>query len=263
MTSPATHLETIAYLSENQNFGLPAQDVMVFCQGTMPAVDAQSGKLLLAQRDALSLSPDGHGGLLAAFKRSGAMDDARRRGIQHLFYAQVDNPLVSLCDPLFLGSHIRARSELSSQVVAKRTLRDKVGNVVTIDGRLRIIEYSDLNPLPDNILDRRAMDGSPIFWAGSAAIHIFDLAFLERMANSTNALPFHFASKIVDYFDPATGRQIKPNKPNAIKFERFIFDLLPSAERAIVFEIDWDRAFAPVKNGPGEAFDTRHTVQHR
>ncbi len=72
MTSPATHDETVAYLAANENFGLPSDDLCIFCQGTMPAVDAASGRLLLDDKHCLALSPDGHGGMLQALVESGA-----------------------------------------------------------------------------------------------------------------------------------------------------------------------------------------------
>jgi UDP-N-acetylglucosamine/UDP-N-acetylgalactosamine diphosphorylase len=260
MTSPATHDETIEYLQAREHFGLPAEDVRVFCQGTMPALDARTGKLMLAAKGELATSPDGHGGMLRAMIASGALADARARGLRQLFYCQVDNPLVEMCDPSFLGYHLLSRSELSTLVVAKRSSRDKVGNVVSLDGRLRIIEYSDLHPLADEIVERRTPDGRPVFWAGNTAIHVFDLAFLERAGSTAAALPFHVAHKAVPYVD-ATGRLVEPREPNAIKFERFIFDLLPEAQRAIVVEVDARRAFGPVKNAPGEALDTPESVQ--
>ena len=102
----------------------------------------------MADKNELALSPDGHGGMLAALAGSGGLDDLEHRGIRHLFYCQVDNPLVPLCDPEFIGYHVLAGSELSTQVVAKQEPLEKVGNVVTIDGRVTIIEYSDL---PDPI----------------------------------------------------------------------------------------------------------------
>ncbi len=262
MTSPATHGETVDYLAANENFGLPNDDVRIFCQGTMPAVDAASGRLLLESKHCLALSPDGHGGMLRALVESGSLAEMRARGIQQLFYSQIDNPLVEMCDPEFLGYHLLSHSELSTQVVAKRTSRDKVGNLVSIDGRLRIIEYSDLNPLPDEIVERRAAGGTPIFWAGNTAIHAIDMALLERAYHSATALPFHVARKAVPHLD-ASGRRIEPREPNAVKFERFIFDLLPEALQAIVVEVDEARAFAPVKNAPGEARDTPETVQQQ
>jgi UDP-N-acetylglucosamine/UDP-N-acetylgalactosamine diphosphorylase len=257
MTSPETHDETVAYLTHHERFGLPADDLRIFCQGTMPAVDARTGKILLDDRHHLALSPDGHGGMLAAFQRSGAMADARRRAVRHLFYFQVDNPLVHVCDPEFLGYHLLAGSEFTSQVVRKQQPREKVGNVVEVDGRLHVIEYSDL---PDDVAARRAGDGSLVVWAGSIAVHAMELSFLERMAQAATGLPFHHASKRVAHLDEQ-GNRIEPGEPNAIKFERFIFDLMPSAQRAIVVEVDPQRHFAPLKNASGQPHDTPESVK--
>ncbi len=119
----------------------------------MPAVDAATGRVLLEAPDRLALSPNGHGGTLAAFADplrcpGGAMDDARRRGIRQLFYFQVDNPLVDIAGAEYIGYHILAGAEMTTQVIAKRDPLEKVGNVVAVDGRLMVIEYSDL---PDDV----------------------------------------------------------------------------------------------------------------
>jgi len=257
MTSPATDEPTRRFLDEHDRFGLAEEDVSVFCQGTMPAVDAATGKILLAEPGHLAASPDGHGGMLAALDSNGGLADAHRRGIEHLFYFQVDNPLVNVCGPEFVGYHLLARSELTSQVVAKCDPLERVGNVVSVDGRLHVIEYSDL---PEPIARRRNPDGSLAIWAGSIAVHVFDVAFLRRMAGRSDSLPFHYASKTVPYVD-AEGRRVEPAKPNAIKFERFIFDLLPSADRAVVVEVDRNEAFAPLKNASGSKTDTPETVR--
>ena len=260
MTSPATHDETVRFLQEHDRFGLPTDDLHIFCQGTMPAVDAATGKLLLASRGSLALSPDGHGGTLAALVKSGSLDKIRRRGIEQIFYTQIDNPLVSMCDPALIGYHLLAESEMSTQVIAKLTSRDKTGNVVLIDGKLRIIEYSDLNPLPDAIVERRSADGNPIFWAGNTANHVFDVAFLTRVAAIADSLPFHIVRKVVPHLDES-GELVEPSEPNAIKFERFIFDLLPAARQGIVVEIDGEREFAPVKNASGEPRNSPETTR--
>jgi UDP-N-acetylglucosamine/UDP-N-acetylgalactosamine diphosphorylase len=174
-----------------------------------------------------------------------------------LFYCQVDNPLVPLADPEFIGYHVLARSELSTQVVAKLDPLEKVGNVTLVDDRMTIIEYSDL---PEAAARKRSADGSLYFWAGNTAIHVLDVPFLLRMSNSATALPFHLARKKVPYVN-AVGELIEPAQPNALKFERFIFDLLPAAERGFVMEVDAREAFAPVKNAPGDARDTPESVQ--
>jgi UDP-N-acetylglucosamine/UDP-N-acetylgalactosamine diphosphorylase len=257
MTSPATHEETIAYLEEQRRFGLAADDVHVFCQAQMPAVGIGTGRLLLEEKGRLALSPDGHGGMLAALAKSGGLADMARRGLRHLLYFQVDNPIAEFCDPEFLGYHIMARSEMTSQVVRKSDPLERVGNVVSVDGHLQVIEYSDL---PEQVARLTNPDGSLRFWAGSIAVHIFRREFLERMQSSGGGLPFHVAKKKVPSID-AVGRRIEPQSPNAIKFERFIFDLLPSAARAIVVEIEAAKGFAPVKNAPGEKQDAPEAVQ--
>jgi len=143
MTSPPTHVETVEFLTENNWFGIPESDVRVFCQGTMPAVD-ENGKLLLESNHEIFQSPDGHGGTLKALEVNGCLADMNSRGIEHLFYAQIDNPLVQVCHPALLGYHALAESEMTTQVVRKVEPLQKVGNVVKVDGTVQIIEYSDL-----------------------------------------------------------------------------------------------------------------------
>lgn len=259
MTSPATHDETVDYLAAQQYFGLPKDDVRIFCQGTMPAVDDESGKILVAERGRLCLSPDGHGGALAALARRGLLDDMAQRGLEHVFYMQVDNPLVRACDEEFLGYHVQSQAEVSTQVVAKRRPDERVGNVVSIDDRVQIIEYSDL---PPELAERHEPDGSLTSWAGSIAVHYFDRGFLQRMASGRGKLPFHVAHKKVAHLDEQ-GELVEPDSENAVKFERFIFDLLPFAERSIVMEVDPANAFAPVKNAPDASSDTAELAQRQ
>ncbi|MFW6169671.1 MAG: UTP--glucose-1-phosphate uridylyltransferase [Planctomycetota bacterium] len=258
MTSPATHDETVAYLDANDRFGMSTEDLIIFCQGTMPAVDANTGGILLSDTDSLALAPDGHGGMLAALHNSGALDEARERGIEVFSYGQIDNPLVQICQPELVGYHLLADSEMTTQVIEKQDPLDKVGNVVMVDGQMRIIEYSDL---PEDVANMRNPDGSLWIWAGSIAVHVFDRAFLERMAGQADALPFHQAVKKVTYVDESGNRQ-RPEQPNAIKFERFIFDLLPWASNAIVVEGNPCEVFAPVKNADEADVDTPTTARN-
>ncbi len=252
MTSDATDAETRQYFEENDFLGLNPNQVRIFKQGTMPAVDAATGKLLLASKDSLALSPDGHGGTVRALDRSGCLADADDRGVKYLAYFQVDNPLANLCDPALIGHHVMAASEMTTQVVRKRFATEKVGNIVLVDGKVQVIEYSDL---PESSAVATQPDGSLKLWAGSIGIHVINVAFLRRMSQSNDALPFHRASKKVGFID-SEGRRVEPNEPNATKFERFIFDLLPAAENAFVVEARPGAAFAPIKNAEGAETDT-------
>jgi UDP-N-acetylglucosamine/UDP-N-acetylgalactosamine diphosphorylase len=257
MTSPATDAPTRRFLDDHDWFGLPPDDRHVFCQATMWAVDDPFERILLAAPDSLFLGPDGHGGMLAAFEKSGCLRHAEQVGLRKLFYGQIDNPLLQVCDELLLGSHDLSGSEMTTQVVEKRHPRERVGNVVSIDGKVHVIEYSDLR---DEFADQRDAQGRLKLWAGNLAVHVFDVQFLQRAAADRSALPFHYAKKKVACLGP-DGRPVEPEQPNAIRFERFIFDLLPLAERALVVEADPAEAFAPVKNSNDEPTDNPRTAQ--
>ena len=248
MTSDATHEETVAFFHEHKFFGLPAGDVFFFEQGNMPAVDAATGQLLLSEKGSLSTSPDGHGGMLAALAKAGLLDEMRRRGIEFLHYHQVDNPTAIVCDPVFLGFHAERGAEMSIKVVAKRSAGERMGVAVDVDGRTQIIEYSDL---PADVAAQTDERGELLLWAGSTAIHVFSRSFLDRVAHSDAALPFHIAHKKVPHCDEQ-GTSVSPQRENAYKFERFIFDALPEARRSLVQETDRAREFNPVKNASGD-----------
>jgi UDP-N-acetylglucosamine/UDP-N-acetylgalactosamine diphosphorylase len=247
MTSPQNHAETAAFFAEHDSFGV--ERLRLFVQGEMPAVDRASGKILLAERGRVALSPDGHGGTIRALDRSGALAEMAEEGITTIFYLQVDNPLIAIGDPGFVGAHRRAGAEISSKVVRKADPAEKVGLVVLRDGRQEMIEYSDL---PDELAERRSPDGGLDLWAGSMALHVIDVGFAARLAKRGGRLPFHRALKAVPYVDEA-GRPVEPDEPNAVKFEQFIFDAIPLAKRALVVETDRETEFEPLKNAEGPA----------
>jgi UDP-N-acetylglucosamine/UDP-N-acetylgalactosamine diphosphorylase len=247
MTSNVNDAPTRQFFEKNAYFGYNPRDVVFFQQGMMPAF-SMDGRLLLAEQDSLALSPDGHGGSLRALKVSGALDDMRRRGVEHLSYFQVDNPLVHTVDPLFLGLHDLTGSEMSSKTVPKAGPLEKVGNFVIGDGTLQVIEYSDL---PEALAKQTNPDGTLRFNAGSIAIHALRRSFIERLNEGGQLkLPWHRAEKKVPYVDEA-GQPVKPDKPNAVKLEQFVFDAIPMAMNAIVYETDRAEEFSPVKNAEG------------
>ena len=247
MTSPATDAETRQFFEEQRYFGLPVEEVFFFQQGTMPALDLTTGKLLLEERGRLFLSPDGHGGTLTALADSGLLERLKQRGVRQVFYFQVDNPLVKIADPTFLGHHLAQRAEASSKIVAKREPLEKVGVFAQVDGRCTMIEYSDL---PEALARQTDEQGKLRLWAGNPAIHLFDVPFLERVTRGAERIPFHVAKKKVPYLDDE-GETVQPTTENALKFERFIFDVLPLAERWTLVETERRTEFAPLKNAAG------------
>lgn len=253
MTSPLNDADTRAFFQDNNFFGLKRTNVFMFPQGTMPSLQLPDGKLILADKHELAVNPDGHGGSIKALRQSGAIEDMKARGIEHISYFQVDNPLVNVIDPLFIGLHAEASdssAQISSKMVAKAYPEEKVGVFCRSGDRTVVIEYSDLS---DELARQRNDNGALRFNAGSIAIHIIAVRFVEQLTENPRefGLPLHRAVKKVPYVDPDTGRRIEPDEPNAVKLETFVFDALPLAEQSIVYETRREDEFAPIKNAEG------------
>ncbi len=252
MTSPLNHEPTIEFFEKHKHFGLDPKQVGFFQQGVLPSFNDATGKMLLAAKDEPATNPDGHGGSLKALYTSGAVEELQALGVEHLSYTQIDNPLVRMIDPVFIGLHAAApdsSGEMSSKMIAKTDAAEKVGVFCKADGHVRVIEYSDLPAALTNERDER---GELRFNAGSPAIHVISLDFVRRLNESPEgfALPLHRAHKKVPHLDLETGELIEPEQPNAIKLETFVFDAIPMCEQSIVLETDRFE-FAPIKNADG------------
>ena len=247
MTSPANDVATRAFFRQHKNFGLEAGDVFFLVQGTTPSVGLD-GKVLLAGKGGLALSPNGHGGSLEALRNSGALADMAKRGIEYISYFQVDNPLVRCLDPLFIGLHAMEGAEMSAKCLPKRDPMERLGNFCLVDGKVTVIEYSDL---PEELARATTPDGRLRFSAGSIAIHILSRSFVERLtAGGACALPVHRAFKTVPFVDEA-GQLVRPEHPNAAKFEMFVFDALALAKKTVILETTRSEEFSPIKNASG------------
>lgn len=246
MTSHINDAATRAHFEENNFFGLDKNDVIFFKQGRMPAA-TPDGKIIMEDKGKIALSPDGHGGSLRAIVKSGALDELKKRGVKYLSYFQVDNPIVNIVDEAFLGFHIKGASDMSSKMIPKAYPLEKVGHFCMYEGRLNVVEYSDL---PESMQQLRNADGSLKFVAGSVAIHVISLDFVEKCGKNST-LPFHIAHKKIPYIDK-NGQKIKPESPNGYKFEMFVFDALPMANNPVIIEGVRREEFSPIKNAEGK-----------
>ncbi len=247
LTSPATDLATRELFERKRYFNLSPEDVFIFPQGCVPAFDLQ-GRLLLERPDRIFENPDGHGGALPALHQSGALEDMERRGVDTIFYYQVDNPLVAIGDPTFVGFHDQHRAEMSCKVVRRSDSRESIGVLARQRGRASIVEYTEID---EGQRTARNADGELVFWAGNPAIHLFSTAFARKVAGRADEwLPYHASLKKVPSLD-AAGMPIEPSVPNAVKLERFVFDALPCAERVCLLEANARDEFSPVKNAQG------------
>lgn len=248
MTSSTNHDETVEFFNKFGEEWIDLNNVHFFKQRDLPSVDME-GNLILSDRLTPFKAPDGHGGALLALKNSGMIDLMKKKGIKYLSYFQVDNPLVNIADPVFLGLHILEKSEVSSKVLPKRSYDEKVGVAAIVDGKPAIIEYSDLS---DDLAKKRDIDGRLLFNFGSIAIHIFSVDFIDRITTDKLQLPYHVAKKKIPYYDYEANTIKNPDKPNGIKLEQFVFDSIPMSKNAIFYETIREIEFSPLKNKEGE-----------
>jgi len=244
MTGPQNHAATAEYFESRKWFGLGRETVHLFMQGSLPSF-SPDGRLLMAPDGGLAFNPNGHGGVIEALRRSGLLAEMKNQRVQHLFYFQVDNPLVRVPDPVFLGFHCRARSRISSKVVEKAYPEEKLGIIVTENERPLVIEYSDLD---EERKRARTPNGRLYYAQGSIAIHILDVPFLE---SPDLHMPWHMARKKAMTLIPTPeGTEIVEG--DAVKMEMFVFDAIPLADRALFFETDRADEFSPLKNREGQ-----------
>jgi UDP-N-acetylglucosamine/UDP-N-acetylgalactosamine diphosphorylase len=242
MTSPATDEETREFFASRGNFGLDDDQLVFLSQGTVPSLDRR-GRALLAGPGRLLENPDGHGGAFAALVESGRLERLRAGGIRHLVYLQVDNVLAPVDDPLLVGLAELEEADVVTKVLEKVDPDEKVGHLVRVGGRDRIVEYTELTP---EIVRSRTADGTLIYRWGSPALHCWSIAFLAGLADRGYRLPLHRSPKPLLVWIDGESREVE-----GWKYERFIFDLVPLARRSIGMEVDREAEFAPVKNADG------------
>ncbi len=245
MTSALNHAATVEFFETNNYFGYPTEKITFFEQGMIEAVDFD-GKIIIESDTKISRSPDGNGGCFRALKENNIVEKLMIEGCDWLFIFNVDNAIVNIADPLFVGYTIASQSACAAKVVEKSAPSEKVGIPCMVDGRPTIVEYSELT---DEMLTMRDDDGKLLYRGGNIGNYCLSLDILKIYLEKP--LNYHLATKKIPYL-AADGKTITPTEPNGYKFELFIFDIFPAFSDMAVLQVDRELEFAPVKNATGE-----------
>lgn len=259
MTSGPTRGPTEAFFKKHNYFGHKAENVFFFEQGVLPCI-SNDGKILLQSKDKVAVAPDGNGGIYQALVLSGALEDMGKRGVKHIHAYCVDNSLVKVADPAFIGFSVANGADLATKVVRKRSAHESVGLIISKNGKPDVIEYSEIS----KELAEATVDGDPSLLklrAANIVNHYYSLEFLQTIPEWVLTLPHHVAKKKIPYCDLNTGEEVKPEKPNGIKLEQFVFDVFPRIplNKFSCLEVRREDEFSPLKNAPGAGEDCPET----
>ncbi|KAH8906244.1 UTP-glucose-1-phosphate uridylyltransferase [Coniochaeta sp. PMI_546] len=257
MTSGPTRGPTEKFFAEHEYFGLRKENVFIFEQGVLPCI-SNEGKILLESKAKVAVAPDGNGGLYNALISAGVIEDMRRRGVQHIHAYCVDNCLVKVADPVFIGFAAEKDVDIATKVVRKRSATESVGLILLKNGRPGVVEYSEIDKAT---AEAEEAPGKLKFRAANIVNHYYSFRFLETIPIWVRDLEHHVARKKIPYADLESGETVKPEKPNGIKLEQFVFDVFPQLdlEKFACMEVRREDEFSPLKNAKGTGEDDPDT----
>jgi len=256
MTSEHTKQPTLEFFKKHNNFGMEDDQLVIFEQRTIPAFDLQGG-FIMETKSKLARAPDGNGGLYWALKHEGVLSDLEKRDVRYLHVYCVDNVLVRVADPVFMGYCISKEAEAGNKVVEKAWPEEAVGVVCKLEGKIQVVEYSEISKETSEL---RTPDGKLTYCAGNICNHFFTRDFLKRVCEKhERELPHHIAKKKIPCIDRSSGNACKPTVPNGIKLEKFVFDVFQFSNSFVVWECIREDEFSPLKNADTAAKDTPTT----
>lgn len=245
MTSRENNDATVKFFEKNNYFGYPKEAIKFFKQDELPMLGL-NGKILMEENGLVKQAANGHGGTLHSMEKNGVIEEMKNNGIEWVFINGVDNVLVKPVDPLLMGMSIHNKVLGAVKSIEKTDPKEKVGVFCRKNKKVGVVEYTEIS---DEMAHLRDDYGSLVYGDGNAIFHLYNIKGLEKV--SEISLPYHIAFKKASYLDE-NGKMVVGKKPNAYKFEMFIFDSYEIFDDVVVLRIKREEEFAPIKNAEGQ-----------
>lgn len=244
MTSRENNNQTVEFFEENNYFNYPKEAIKFFIQGELPMVDTE-GKILLTEEGIIKEAADGHGGIFEAMFKNDVVEDMKQKGVEWIFIGPIDNPLAKMVDEVLIGLSKENNVLEAGKSLVKANPDEKVGVFCKKNGKPSVIEYTEITNEMAHEVDE---NNNLIYGESHINCNMFNIKGLEIIGNQK--LPYHSAFKKATYLDEK-GNIIKPEVPNAYKFESFIFDAFNKLDEMLILRVKREDEFAPVKNKEG------------
>lgn len=238
MTSPSNDDATQKYFETNGYFGYPKEKVKFFIQNTLPIIDVDA-KVILETPYSIKTGSNGNGDVFKSFASAGFIDELEQNNIEWVFVGGIDNILLKLVDPLFLGLTVAGQYQVASKSIRKTDLTASDWVFANVDGHPSIIDPINLKSAVVEEYNQTNM-----------LAHLFSIDALKKLSNVE--LPYHRAFKKCDFINEEGMKEV-PLKPNSFKFEKFIFDGFALFDRILLLEVPTNEEFAPIKSFTGSA----------
>lgn len=235
---------TKLFLEEKKYFGYSKEHVNFFRQGEMPLLDTNK-EFLLDKEGKIQFASDGNGSIYSSMKKSGVLEDMKKRQVEWVYICSVDNILLKIVEPMLLGLAIENKTQIASKTIIKNSPKERVGVFCKRNGKISVIEYTEL---PEEMAEMTNENGELIFGDAHIMCNLFSLNALEKIAKVS--LQYHVAFKKINHY--IDGKEIIPQEPNAYKFEQFIFDSFAIFDDITLLRGKREEDFAPVKNKEGQ-----------
>lgn len=245
MTSQENNDSTVEFFEENNYFDYGKENISFFVQSMLPMIDKE-GKILLADKGEIKEGPDGHGGVFGSLKRAGVLDKMLEGGVKWVFVCGVDNCLMKMADPIFIGYTQCSGKLASSKPILKRSPDEKAGVFCKKNGKPFVIEYTEIS---DEMASLKDDYDNYVYGDAHILGNMFHVDLLNDICNK--GLPFHTAIKKAPFIS-TTGDLVEPEEPNSYKFEMFLFDAFSFLDDIALLRVKREDEFAPVKNKEGE-----------